>query len=95
MVIGEAAAALQKDPSIENWKKLAKELEGSKVKYYSISFGDGKLSGKDDLTKAEARLYDSRKRKVAAIPIFIKNGRKIEGALIYLRGLSILNGNIG
>lgn len=95
MAIVEAAVALQKGPSRENWKRLAEELEGGKVKYYSISFGGSKLSGKDDLTKAEARLYDSKKRKVAAIPIFVKSGRKVEGALIYLRGLSILNGNIG
>ena len=90
--IVDIANKLRKDPSEKNWKSLAAVLKRGDVAYYRTFFGKGKLSSTQDLRKSHVKLYDKKKKEVAEIPIFVGKGRGIEGATIYLKGLSILNG---
>lgn len=86
------ADELTEDPTEKNWKKLSSSLKSSKIAYYKIFFGKGKLSNTQDLRNSHLELYDNRKKMVATIPVFMKDGKKMTGATIYLRGLQILNG---
>lgn len=87
----EIADNLRKNPSKENWKEFGSALKKSEVVYYKVFFGKGKLNKTQDLRKSYAELYDEKRKPVTQIPIFQKNGRKIEGATIFLVGLLILN----
>ncbi len=90
--IEEIAEKLKKDPNEENWKVLSSALKKGNVFHYRIFFGKGKLNNTQDLKKSYIELYDKKEAKLARIPIFVSKGKKIEGATIYLKGLSILNG---
>ncbi len=85
------AEALNGDPSEKNWKRLSSSLSGAGVAYYKVFFEKGKLKNTEDLRNSYATLYDRKKKLVAKIPVFKKSGKGIEGATIYLKGLSILN----
>ncbi len=82
---------LKKNPDENNWKAFSARLKKSNIVYYKTVFGKGKLSNTQDLKKSYIVLYDKRKEKIAEVPIFMGAGKKIEGATIYLKGLSILN----
>lgn len=90
--IANIADELREDPSEKNWKRLSSALKKSRVSYYKVFFGKGKLSKTQDLRKSYVELYDKKKEMVAQIPIFMSRGREISGATIYLKGLMILNG---
>ncbi len=90
--IGSIAEKLMASPSNENWEAFSKALKKSGIKYYKIIFAnEGRLNKMQDLTKSVAQLYDSKYRAVARVPVFRKEGRKIRGATIYLKGLQVLN----
>lgn len=89
--IEDIAVKLRKTPNENNWKVFAAELKKSDVIYYKIVFGKGKLGNTQDLKKSYVVLYGKKKEKLAEVPIFMGTGKKIEGATIYLKGLSILN----
>ncbi|MGC8495678.1 MAG: hypothetical protein ACP5MX_00505 [Candidatus Micrarchaeia archaeon] len=83
------AETLWKDPSVENWEKFALVLRNSKAKYYKVFYES--LRNSEDLTKSFARIYDSKMKPVAKVPIIIKKGKKVEGATIFLKGLNNAN----
>ncbi len=89
--ISEMADTLWKEPSRANWKKFDAVLKKSGIKYYSVKFEDGKLNKKSDLLRSYVELFDSKEKFVAKVPVFEREGKKIEGATINLIGLSILN----
>ncbi|MDE1856336.1 MAG: hypothetical protein KGH49_03840 [Candidatus Micrarchaeota archaeon] len=88
----QIAENLWKDQSEKNWEALAGSLKKSNVRYYKVFFEKkSKLNKIEDLRKSYARLYDSKYKSVAKIPIFKKGKKGIEGATIYLKGLLINN----
>lgn len=88
-----AEEALRKDPSERNWKALASALKASSAKYYRVIYeNEGKLDKVQDLKKSYAELYDSKYKKLAKVPICIERGKRVSGATIYLKGLSVING---
>ncbi len=86
----EIVSVLEKEPSNANWNKFAKALRKSGAKYYRIVYEHGSLKNSEDLRKSYAELYDSKKRLVAKVPIFMKGADGTEGATIYLKGLENL-----
>ncbi|VVB76721.1 Uncharacterised protein [uncultured archaeon] len=90
--VDAASEALWESPSEANWKAMQKALKGSGIEYYKIVFAnEGKLSKMQDLTKSFAELYDGRYKLVTKIPIFMRAGKKMRGATIYLVGLQVYN----
>ena len=84
------ADALQKEPNEANWEKFAKALKKSGIKYYTIVYVT--LKNAEDLTKSYAELFDAKGMFVIKVPIFKRsNGKKVEGATIYLKGLRNIN----
>ncbi|MCL4373624.1 MAG: hypothetical protein M1360_01235 [Candidatus Marsarchaeota archaeon] len=83
------ASALWSNPSDDNWKLLYNALKGSNARYYKIFYES--LKNREDLTKSFARLYDSRLRPIARIPIIRRKGKGVEGATIYLKDLKNAN----
>ncbi|MCL5099878.1 MAG: hypothetical protein M1158_02020 [Candidatus Marsarchaeota archaeon] len=86
-----AVDALWEKPSEENWKKFAKTLPMSGLKYYKVVYQKGKLQRAQDLTKSYAQLYDSKQRPVLRVPIFEKRNGKVTGATYYIKGLLAVN----
>jgi len=84
------ADALQKEPNETNWERFAKALKKSGIKYYRIVYVS--LKNAEDLTKSYAALFDAKGKLVTKVPIFKRsNGKKVEGATIYLKGLLNIN----
>ncbi len=81
---------LNKEPSEENWEEFAKVLPKSGIKYYRVVYMKGSIKNAEDLTKSYAELFDEKGNLVTKVPIF-KKGKKIEGALYYLKGLNNIN----
>jgi hypothetical protein len=80
--------ALWKSPSDKEWTTFEKGLEKSAAKYYKVFFPDG-LKGKGALTSSYAMVYDSKYRPLCKVPVVTKNGKKLEGATIYLKNLEL------
>lgn len=90
--IQAAADRLWKEQSDSNWDTFASALKGSGIKYYKVVFAnEGKLNKMQDITKSYANLYDAKYGLVAKVPIFMKDGKRIRGATIYLTGLQVSN----
>ncbi len=89
--IEDISKRLNSDPSENNWKSFSAALKKSKIVYYRVFFGKGKLSKTQDLRNSCVELYDKKKEIVAKVPIFMNKGKEIGGATIYLKGLQILN----
>lgn len=79
---------LNNNPSSENWKKMQNIIKKQKIKYYKIFYPD-ELKGKNNLTKSYAILYDSYFKVMFKVPIIIINKKRIEGATIFLKDLSL------
>ncbi len=87
--IVDIAGKIWKDQSRKNWEAFAKAVGKSPVEYYKIVFAnEGKLNKMQDLTKSYAELYDAKHKIVAKVPIFMKTGKRIDGATTYLIGLT-------
>ncbi|MGC8567939.1 MAG: hypothetical protein ACP5RP_01025 [Candidatus Micrarchaeia archaeon] len=91
MDIDKEAEKLWKDSSMENWEEFKKLLKKSKAAYYKVVYTTKNLKKVEDLTKSFAEIYDSNEKLMTKVPIIIKNGKNVEGALIYLKGLKSLN----
>ena len=90
--IKEAVEALWDDPQAKNWERFSKSLKGSGVKYYKVVFeSENKLRKLDDLRDSYVALYDSKSKQVYKVPLIKKDGKKLRGATIYLKGLLNLN----
>ncbi|MGI0141462.1 MAG: hypothetical protein ACREBF_02310 [Candidatus Micrarchaeales archaeon] len=90
--IKQIAQMLWKNQGEANWEALAKSLKKGNVKYYKVFFEKkSKLNKIEDLRKSYAELYDSKYKTVSKIPIFKKGKQGMEGATIYLKGLSVNN----
>ena len=85
--IKELAERLSKDQKQKDWETFSKELKKSNIKYYKIFYEKGKLQKLEDLRESYAQLYDSKEKPVICVPIFMKEGKKLSGATIYLKGL--------
>ena len=83
------AEKLWNEPNEDNWDKMNRMLEKSGAKYYKIFYQT--LNRKEDLTRSFARIYDSRMRPIAKLPIIKKKGRHVEGATIYMKNLKNAN----
>ncbi len=92
--IEKLTEALRRTPNDKNWKSFSKNLKKSGIEYYKIIFAnEGKLNRMQDITKSIVELYDSKYRLITTVPLFIKTGKKVDGATSYLIGLSVLNGD--
>ncbi len=80
-------AALNADPSEENWKRARAKIlkEG---RYYYAFYPNG-IQGSMSLKGAFAVIYDGRMKSIYKVPITRRIGRGVEGATIYLKGLKI------
>ncbi len=87
----ELSESLWKKPTKENWEVMKKYLVKSTAKYYKVKFEKGKINKEQDLTKSYAEIFDSKEKILGKIPIFMKDGKGVQGATIYLVGLQILN----
>ena len=82
---------LNKEQSEKNWDKFAKELPKSKAKQYRVVYQKGNIAKSDDLLDSYAELFDSKDKMLGKVPIFLREGKKVRGATIYLKRLSNLN----
>ncbi|MGC8662392.1 MAG: hypothetical protein ACP5RT_01240 [Candidatus Micrarchaeia archaeon] len=90
MEIDQIIKELNENPVEENWKKFAKALPKSKIKYYRIVYQKSSLKKAEDLRKSYAELYDKTGKLLFQVPIFMKS-KKIEGSTIYLKSLLNIN----
>ncbi len=86
----EAMDALWKKPEKKNWEEFSSLLKKSKAFYYDVVYNSD-VNKVDDLKKAYAEIYDKSKKPIGRVPVYMMNGRKIEGATIYLEGLHNIN----
>ena len=75
-------------PDKKNWSSFRKSLPGSDIAYYHVVY-PSRVNGIDDLESAYIILYDSKYDRRFRIPVYVKDGVRINGALSYLKGLSI------
>jgi len=83
------AVELKLNPNESNWKKFEKAIKNSNAMYYKITYA--KLNNKEDIRKAYAEIFNKNKKLITTIPIFKKEGKKIEGATIRLKDLVSIN----
>lgn len=81
---------LSNNPNKENWEKFFKAIKTSDIKFYRIVFKKN-VKKENDLTDAYAELYSKSNKLMFKIPIFMKEGKSVKGATIYLKELSNLN----
>ncbi|MCL5679867.1 MAG: hypothetical protein M1465_00790 [Candidatus Marsarchaeota archaeon] len=86
----DAIGALNKEPSVENWKSALPVIKSSGARYYRIFYEKG-LKDKDNLKKAYAVIYNASYKRLFKIPVIEMSGSKVEGATKYLIGLKINN----
>lgn len=86
----DAIGALNKEPSVENWKSALPVIKGSGARYYRIFYEKG-LKDRDNLKKAYAVIYNASYKRLFRIPVIEMSGSKVEGATKYLIGLKINN----
>jgi hypothetical protein len=89
--IQEISDELWENPEEKNWKLLSASLKKSGIAYYRTVYNKGKLKNTQDLKKSYAELYDSKAKLVTKVPLFMKKGKEMRGATIYLKGLQINN----
>ncbi len=86
----DAIDALWKNPVKKNWEAFSALLKKSNVFYYDVIY-ESNVDKIDDLKKAYVELYTESKKEVGKVPVYIQEGKKIEGATIYLKGLHNIN----
>lgn len=84
--IFEIVKSLERNPDEAHWKVFHKDVLKSKARYYKV-FYPKKLKKLSDLYSAYVIVYDAKYVPMFRIPAFMKAGRKIQGATIYLEGL--------
>ncbi len=84
----ELALRLFKDPRKVNWDVFANALKRDGARYYAVVF-PASLGGKQDLLKAYAILYGKGRRPLYKVPIVIRNGKSIEGAMAMFADLEL------
>ena len=83
------AVELKLNPNESNWEKFEKAIKKSNAMYYKITYKT--LNNKENLKDAYAEIFDKDKKLITTVPIFKKDGRKIEGATIHLKDLVTIN----
>jgi len=83
------AVELKLNPNESNWEKFEKAIKKSNAMYYKITYKT--LNNKENLKDAYAEIFDKDKKLITTVPIFKKDGRKIDGATIYLKDLVNMN----
>ncbi len=81
-----AVKDLQANPDRKHWEAFRRYLIRSDAKYYKV-FYPRKLKSKKDLVAAYAIIYDSMYAPLFRIPVTIKDGNRLVGATIYMKGL--------
>ena len=80
--------ALKENPTKKIWLDFADKLKYTNIKHYSITYAKGKVDTEQDLTTSYATLYDEIGKEIISIPIYMKDGTQVRGALFFLRGLT-------
>lgn len=86
-------SALKENPTLNIWLEFAAELKNTNIKYYIITYTKGNLDTEQDLTRSYSTLYDEMGRAITSIPIYIKEGIRVRGALFFLKGLNRKKGS--
>ncbi len=89
--IQDVSDKLWENPEEKNWKLLSNSLKKAGITYYKTVYGKGKLKNTQDLKKSYVELYDKKVKFITKVPLFMKNGKELRGATIYLKGLQINN----
>ena len=79
---------LKEKPTRDIWLEFANELKNTNIRYYSITYRNGKIDNEQDLTASYSTLYDEMGKPIVTIPIWTLEGTQARGALYFLRGLS-------
>ncbi len=90
MKIEDIVEELSNAPNKENWEKFSKAVKSSDLKFYRVVFKKN-VKKENDLTGAYAELYSKNGKLMFKIPIFIKKGKEVKGATIYLKELLNMN----
>ncbi len=89
--IQEISDKLWDNPEEKNWKLLSGSLKKAGIAYYKTVYNKGKLKNTQDLKKSYVELYDKKAKPVTKVPLFMKKGKELRGATIYLKGLQVNN----
>ena len=89
--IQEISDKLWDNPDEKNGKQLSGSLKKAGIVYYKTVYNKGKLKNTQDLKKSYVELYDKKAAFVTKVPLFMKKGKELRGATIYLKGLQINN----
>ena len=84
----ELCQKLRKDPSSKLWIEFSEQLRQTEIKHYRISYSKGKVDSEEDLITSYISLLDKDGEEVSKIPIYLREGTHVRGALYYLRGLT-------
>ncbi len=90
-ILDASSQELWKNPSEQNWKQFSKAFKG-KAAYYRVVFEHGKIKKNEDITKSFVEIINSKRKVLCNVPLFVREGKVLRGATIYLKGLQILNG---
>ena len=90
--ITKLAARLWTAPTEKNWERLAKELSGSKIRYYKLVRSRRKPGAAHGEGGSYIKLYNARKVLVTKVPAFKTEGKKKVDATPYLMKLLNING---
>lgn len=90
-VLTESSKELWRNPSKGNWEEFSKHLKG-KAMYYKVIFEHGKIKKNEDITRSFVEILDSKSKVICKVPLFMRDGKNLRGATMYLKGLQILNG---
>ncbi len=90
-ILATSSQILWKKPSEDNWKQFSNKLKGNAT-YYRVVFEHGKIKKNEDITKSFVEIRNSERKILCKVPLFVREGKNLRGATIYLKGLQILNG---
>jgi len=76
---------LWKNPIEDNWKKMIVTLKKNSAKYYKVIYSHKGLKKFDDLTESFVEIYNGRSVRIAKLPLFRNDKKRIVGALEFLK----------
>ncbi len=84
------AGRLGKEPCAKNWKAFCTAMKRGGIRRYRIVYAKDRFEGSDDLRGSYAELFSESGRRICAVPIFETDGKRLRGAMAYLKGLKII-----
>jgi hypothetical protein len=79
-------------PTEKNWKRLAKELSGNRIKYYKLVHSRRKLGAAHSASRPYIKLYNAGEVLLTKVPTFKTEGKKKVDVTSYLMKLLNING---